>query len=479
MTGALPPALAARASWLALAVASVACAVTLLFCIATIASRPLDGSEGNFLFDAARIRHGLALYVDPVAGAWDYGPVPSRYYVLYTPFWALLLAAVPDAAAPIAARALSLASWYGLLAAFVAVAPRERRLVVAGAVLFVGGLYPLGLFAASGRPDALAVAIAATALLRSLHRGEVGAVEGALFALAPFFKPNIVAAGFGAIVADVIARRGRAWQPVLGAVGCAAVCAAGLQVASRGAWLNDLARSSWMPVSGSLWWEQIVSRGPFFALPVAYVAARAVHARSRLALWALGASVVWTLWSLAKIGSASNYWMEPCAVGLAIVTTTPPPALGPRLRAALGPLALAQALWTGVAAVKSSLDGLAVAPRKSAAIASARASCGAGESGVVVSDEAGVEVMLDGRLIEQALVVTQLVGRGAYPLSVWLEDWGRAEVRCLVMQSDLLERPATEVDADHDLLPPAMREMARGRFERVAVRDGLWIYRAR
>jgi hypothetical protein len=466
--GAITPALA-------LAVASLACAATVFFCVATMASRPLDGSEGNFLFDAARIRHGLALYVNPEAGAWDYGPVPSRYYVLYTPFWALALAALPDAAAPIGARALSLASWCGMLAALVVVAPRERRLAAAGGALFVGGLYPLGLFAASGRPDALAVGIVAMALVRSLRAGRVGAIEGALFALAPFFKPNVVAAGFGAIVADAMTRRRRAWPALIGAAGCAAACTAGLQVASHGAWLANLTRSAWMPMSLSLWWEQMVTRGPFVALPIAYAAACAIHARNRMALWALGSSVAWTLWSLAKIGSASNYWMEPCALGLAIVATMPRPPLGARLRAAVGPLALAQTLWTGVAAVKSSAEGLAVAPRKRAAIASTRASCGAGDTGVVVADE----VMLDGRLIEQPLVLSQLVARGGYPLSLWQKDWSRAEVRCLLMQSDLLERSDMEQDPDHDLLPQGMREMAHRRFERVAVRDGMWIYRAR
>ncbi|MGH7436420.1 MAG: hypothetical protein ACRENE_12175, partial [Polyangiaceae bacterium] len=94
-------------------------AATFVFAVATLASRPLDGSEGTFLFEAARIRHGLPLYVDPLSGAFDYGAVPSRFYVLYTPFWAAVVASFPEGAAPALARALSLAAWFGLLGGLV------------------------------------------------------------------------------------------------------------------------------------------------------------------------------------------------------------------------------------------------------------------------------------------------------------------------------------------------------------------------
>jgi hypothetical protein len=131
-----------------------------------------------------------------------------------------------------------------------------------------------------------------------------------------------------------------------------------------------------------------------------------------------------------------------------------------------------------VAAIRSSTEAIAAAPRKRAAIASARAVCGALDGDVVMADEPGLEVMVNGRLIEQPLVLTQLVRRGAFPEAVWLDDVARPRVRCLVMQSDLLERGAGEENPDHDLFPPVARHAMRARFELVTSRDGVWIYRA-
>ncbi len=459
-------------------VAAVAFGATLVFALSTLASRPLDGSEGNFLFDASRLRHGLSLYVDPNLGAWDYGPVPSRYYVLYAPFWAAMLAAVPGSVAPTLSRALSIAAWFGFLAGVFASSPRSHRVAVAVAVAFVGGLYPLTLFAASGRPDALAVALAGLAVLRSLRSGRVGAFEGALFALAPFFKPNVLAAGLGALAADLVSRRARAWPGLAGAASSSIACAGVLGLASGGVWLEHLLKSTWMPLSSTLWLEQMATRAPFFTAPLAFTAWCAWRANDRLALSALGSSVAWTLWSLAKIGSASNYWMEPCAVGVAIVATSPAAPLPAALRAIAAPLALVQACWTGVAAIRSSTEAIAAAPRKRAAIVSARVVCGAQDGDVVMADEPGLEVMLNGRLIEQPLVLTQLVRRGGFPEAIWLDDVARPRVRCLVMQSDLLERRAGEQNPDHDLFPPALRRALRARFELATSGDGVWIYRA-
>lgn len=469
-----------KALWAAaLVVAAVAFGATLLFALSTLASRPLDGSEGNFLFDASRLRQGFSLYVDPRLGAWDYGPVPSRYYVLYAPFWAATLAAVPGSFAPAFSRALSIVAWFGFLAGVFAATPRSRRGAVLVAVAFVGGLYPLTLFAASGRPDALAVALAGLAVVRSLRSGRVGAIEGALFALAPFFKPNVLAAGLGALAADVVSRRARAWPALAGAASAGVACAGVLDLASGGAWLEHLLKSTWMPLSPTLWLEQMATRAPFFAVPLAFSAWCALRAKDRLALSALGASVAWTLWCLAKIGSASNYWMEPCAVGVAIVATSPAPPLPAALRVIAAPLALVQACWSGVAAIRSSTEAILAAPRKRAAIASARAVCGAKDGEVVMADEPGIEMMLNGRLIEQPLVLTPLVRRGVFPEAIWLEDVARPPVRCLVMQSDLLEKTASEEDPDHDLFPPALRRALRARFALETSRDGAWIYRAR
>ncbi|MGH7438190.1 MAG: hypothetical protein ACRENE_21100, partial [Polyangiaceae bacterium] len=341
---------------------------------------------------------------------------------------------------------------------------------------FVASLYPLTLFASSGRPDAPAVALAGLALFRSVRRGRVGALEGALFALAPFFKPNVFAMGVAALVADGLRRRGRAWPGLLGASSCGVVCVAVLERVSGGAWLAHLVASTRMSWSATLWLEQMASRAPFFALPLAVCAWAAVEARAEMAGAALAASVAWTVVSLAKVGSASNYWMEPCVAGLVVLATAPVPSLPARVRGAAGVLAIAQALWTGVAAVRSSLEAVGGAKEKAAAVAAARSRCGAKPDEVVLADEAGLEQTIDVRVVTQPLVFTHLVARGLFPLGTWIDDVERPQVRCLVLQSDWLERADGASDVDHDLYPSSLRPVLRSRFELVHRDAGLWVY---
>jgi hypothetical protein len=473
----------AMATWAMRAVVAAACAATVAFALVTLATRPLDGTEGSLLFDAARIRDRLPLYVDPLQGAWSYGPVPSRYYVLHTPLWAAVLSLLPAGDAAPLARALAIGAWLGLLAGIALGARPGNRGVAWPGALFLAGAYPLTLFAAAGRHDAPALLLAGVALLRSMRRGRAGALEGGLFALAAFLKPNVVGAAAG-VVACTLWHDGRRSAPVLaGLASVTAACVLGLHVASDGAWLEHLVASTQTTPALGLWLEQMASRLPFFGLPLAAAFGVAWRARDtsagRIGLWALAASTAWTCVSLAKVGSASNYWMEPCVVALAIAALAPLPALhgGPAVVASVA--ALAQALWVGVAAVRSSLDGLATAPRRAAVLAGVRQACGAGPQDVVLADEPGLEMTLDGRVVQMPFVMTHLVRAGRYPLAPWQADVQRGPVRCLVMQTDLLERPPEQVHPVADLFDPPMRATLRERFALVQAKDSLWVYAAR
>src|SRR5271165_5666254 len=68
----------------------------LVWGIAQAFVRPPDYAEGCVLFNAARIRSGLPLYVNPVVGAHEYGEPPARYFVAYTPLAAMWLSALPS-----------------------------------------------------------------------------------------------------------------------------------------------------------------------------------------------------------------------------------------------------------------------------------------------------------------------------------------------------------------------------------------------
>lgn len=482
----------------AIVVVGVALVATLAWAIATLAVRPLDGVEGDVLFEADRLRASLALYIDPARGAHDYGPVPTRYLVLYPPLWSALLSLVPRAASATIARASALASWVGLLGWIVARAPRERRRVAGAAAAFVAGVWVLALFAAAGRPDAFAVLLAGLALERATRRSSSGqgpridAVAGALFALAAWVKPNVIGMAPGAFAGALVASR-TLREPLLRRVAAGAAAAAGvsaaascvLSIATGRAWIDHLLASTGQPPSLALFVEQTTSRLPFFAaLFGAAALAGASRARARdpgaaIALGALLSSVAWCVLSLAKIGSASNYFLEPCVASVVVLARAPLPSMPARGRVALAGAALAQALWTGTASVKSALEQIPLAGERASVLASARAACGAAPSDVVLADEPGLERMLDGRVVETPFQSTHLARRGKFPVAAWIDDVSRPEVRCLVMQDDLLERPLDVVSVAHDRFGPELRRVLRAEFELVARRGGFFVYRRR
>ena len=60
---------------LAVLVVAAAALASLAYSVMTLGVRPLDGVEGEVLFEGQRLREGLPIYTDPIAGVTDYGPV--------------------------------------------------------------------------------------------------------------------------------------------------------------------------------------------------------------------------------------------------------------------------------------------------------------------------------------------------------------------------------------------------------------------
>lgn len=454
---------------------------TLAWVVLTMATRPLDGVEGDVLFEASRLRAGLPLYVDPASGARDYGPVPARYFVLYPPLWPALLALLPPSFA--LARAVATASWLGLLAWIVARAPRVRRTAAATAALLASGSFVLALYGASARPDALAVLASGIAVERAARRGSVDALAGALFAVAAFVKPNVLGAAPGALVVALMLSRRAALPGVLGAAGAAAVLGAGLSALAGEAWLGHLLASTVQPPSLARWFEQMASRAPFFAAPIALALACGWRARRdpgvAIATGALLTSSAWAVLSFAKIGSASNYMMEPMACVVVVFARASLPVMGGRAQTALALGILAQSAHNGVASVRSALEEVTLARERQRAVAEARALCGSGARDVVIADEPGLELMLDGRIVQTPFQSTHLARAGRFPIAAWIEDVSRPEVTCLLMQDDLLQRPLEDVRVEHDRFGPELRRVLSGRFVLAGERGGLRTYRLR
>lgn len=477
---------------LAALVCGAALLATLAWLVLTFPVRPLDGVEGDVLFEALRLRAGAPLWVDPAVGALEYGLPPARYYVLYPPLWSAVLALAPTSAAPLVARALSALAWLGVLAFAVRAAPRGARRAPAALAAFAAGAWVLTFYGASGRPDALAVALAGVALLRASRAGRVDVLAGALFALAACVKPNVLGAAPGALLGAALAghREGgraaaarRSLPGVAGALGTGALVALVLTAASGRAWLTHLLASTGQAPSGALWAEQMASRAPFFALPllatlaVGLRASRA-SASALVATSALATSLAWCALALAKIGSAANYFLEPFVAAVVVLAHAPLPKLRtPAASFAIAGLLLGQALWTGIASVRSAVEHVALSRARAGLLREARTLCGAPPSSVVIADEPGLELALDGRIVETPFQSTHLGRRGAFPIAAWREDVRRPEVACLVMQDDLLERPLAEVSIEHDRFGPELRGALREAFVRVEARAGWFLYR--
>lgn len=477
---------------------------TLAWAALTSKTRLLDGVEGEVLFEASRLRHGLRLYVDPAEGAYDYGAIPARYLVLYPPLWPKALSLLPEAHAALLARAANTAAYLGVLGFIVAWAPKQRRFATALFAGLVAGTFVLGLYATSARPDGVAVALAGLALHRAARRASAAApaadpvvrvdvVAGVLFALAAWLKPNVIGVMPGAIVGAMIAtlsrgaRVGPALRGVLPALAAmlavSAVIAGVLTFGSGGAWALHLLASTGQPPSAALWQSQLLSRAPFFAFPLLgalYLGLRPPRdPGATVAGVALLTSVVWCVACLAKIGSASNYFLEPCVAAAIVIARVDLPAVGPTARLAFSLAALVQAAWNGTASVKSAIEHVRASPIRSATIASVRAACGARAEDVVIADEPGLELMMNGRIVATPFQSTHLARRGRFPQGAWIADVNRPEVKCLVMQSDLLSRPLSDVRIEHDAFGPELRRALADRFELAFERGGLFVYKVR
>jgi len=469
---------------LAVVVVLVALVMSLGYAVLALGVRPLDGVEGEVLFEGERIRAGLPIYTDPVAGVGDYGPIAARFYVLYPPVWAWLVSWVPPRSAMLVARTVASFAWFGLLVAIVLRAPRERKMAAAVTAAFTAGVYTLTLFAAAARPDALAVAFAGAALIRAVERGHVDMRAGALFALAVWTKPNVMGLAAGAFAVQLLLDRKVAARAIAAGLFVSGGIAAILQHASNGVWLDHLLRATGQPASLTLWGEQVSSRLPFLGAPIVLALvlswrARAAGPGTKIAFGALAASFAWTLVSLAKIGSASNYWMEPMVATTVVAALVPwtLPETG-RVAWGLAGASLFQALWTGVGTMRSVPEAIDAANVHAQFVQRVRATCNPGVDEVILADEPGLELMLNGRVIATPFQLTHLARRGKYPLEPWVSDVLRVESRCLLMEDDLLDRPLSQVSVEHDRFGPELRTVLRAKFVRTQEQGGWRLYRA-
>lgn len=419
---------------------------TLWFVVRTMGVRLPYWGEAEVVFEASRLRNKLPLYVDPFLGAHEYGDPPSRYYVTYPPVWTWVISRVGESGALLFGRLACTMAWFGSLATLVWTAHHgaaTRRAAALGAA-FVAGIWVLANFATVGRPDSIACALAAIALARSIRDKTVDDVSVALFVLVPWVKPTVIGLPIAAIVASAVLDRERTWRTVRTAfIGFGAAFAIA-HFGSKGALLMHVVRSNAQPFTLEAWLDQVPARLPFFLPLLVWALVVAWRERAdrgmKIGFYALAASLSWTLLALAKTGSSSNYWMEPCIGAVVVISRAREPFPVP-LRAAHVLGALGLVLWADVGSIRSAFEHADAERRDAAFLATIKASCGVRERGadpekeapdVIAADEAGIELALNGRILTPTYQMVHLVKRGIYPAPLWISDLESAKTRCLV-----------------------------------------------
>lgn len=442
------------------------------FVLGLLGTRPQVYGEAEVLFEAARMRENLPLYVDPLEGAFDYGAVPSRYYVCYPPLWSFVLSFVRADAAPVVARAACTAAWFGALFGVARASlpvPTDKRAATIVAT-YGSGSWVIANLVTTGRPDAIALAIVAYALVRTLRVGFVDSCAAALFTLAAWVKPNIFAIGLGAGIATLLASPRRAAGMLWGIVAVSVPVACVLHRVSGGAWLEHFQRSLLQSLQLEDWWGRVYPRA-LWLVPASFTAwvawkDRARH-EARLVLAAYVTSVVWTLVSLAKIGSAANYWAEPMLAAVAVFRVCPLPRFEWKNVFSLG--AAAHACWACAATVISVHDAFVVDGAHGALLERARTICRISNGGVLIADHPGPEQQVNGRIVSPSFQTEWLVLTGKLPADLVIRDIERPEVACLLAVSDL----------DQAFFAPSVRAALMAKFVRVDEGGGWSLYRAR
>jgi hypothetical protein len=214
-------------------------------------------------------------------------------------------------------------------------------------------------------------------------------------------------------------------------------------------------QSNAQPFALGPWLEQVPARLPFFATLFAWCAWQGRH--EKIAFGAFVGAFAWTLIALAKTGSSSNYWMEPCIAALVLLARAPRASYDDRR---LAGAALVSVLYVGVASIRGALEHRATFRRDAEVVESFRAECT-----LVAADEAGIELVLDGRILMPAYQMTYLVKKGSVPESLF-HDQLRA-VPCYVEHTSQLS-----------LLPNVASELPR-LFDGPRERDGFRLWKKR
>jgi hypothetical protein len=417
-------------------VLAVSVVSVLVFVFGTIASRAPYWGEAEVLFEASRIRSGYPLFIDPiVGGATEYGEPPSRFFVTYPPILSLVFAAIPSAAAMIVGRILASLAWFGSLAWIVRSSSKEERPNAIAAAAFIAGIWVIANFAATARPDSFACACAAIGLNRAVMKKQIDLPSLCLLILAAWLKPTLLGLPAGAIIAN------KNLRTALFAVTIAAVSFLLFHFLTGGKLVSHVIASNAQPFSFAIWLDRITHHLPFFG-PLFVVALVHHKSANRIARGAMIGSLAWVLLAIAKTGSSANYWMEPCVAALVLLAHTKGPFSFGKSGLVHAAITLAVVLYADVAAITSSFRQMNHYQRESAFLTKVRSQC---DSGAIASDEQGLELALNNRIIIPAYQMSWLVHEGKFPREIYVDTITAPPVKCFLIHKSASPIAAPEI----------------------------------
>jgi hypothetical protein len=474
----------------ALLVAGLCAAGGILFLAHGWLTRPFGRVEAEIVFQASRLQHGWPLYVDPAVGAWEYGPPPSRYYVLYTPLWPWVLATLSPRTIlgmRTVGRAVNAVLFLTTLGAVVRGSrPGNRTTVATGALLAVG-LAMLVREAGTADADMVAVALSTLGLLRATRRRGLDPLSAALLAVAPLVKPSVLGVPAGVVVAHLMTqwrsgpRRLLSPLAVGGLVGGAFV---GLfHVWSHGAWLTHIVRATGQPLSLDRWLQEFGGRFMFLGLPHAVAGVFAVRRRAPLvATLPLATSLAWSIFSMAKHGSGTQYWLEPTMAALVALGSCEATPTAIRTGRWLAWAGVVLALAVGATSFPELVSASREERRWNAVVEGLRAHCTLRPGEVIVSSDSTLELELDGRIIVPRWQTSYLVRTGRFPLDEWRHDLARPDgPRWFVHSEDYLEPPPDRIEGIMEVsaFRKELRDVIEASFVYDDEIDGMLVYRRR
>lgn len=402
--------------------------------VAWVSFSPREGSavEDEIIVEAFRVRHGLELYVDPHQGTTDSGSPPSRYFVLYTPTFSMLLGHLPAGSLEgirFEGRLVSLISW-GL--ALLLVTRVGRGATLAG-LLSAGSVFLLRNVGAS--PDCFAMLFVALGLTRFLKRGVWDPWVSLSLVAAPFVKPSAVGVVLGMHLAHLLVVRKRALVGFAMSAAWTAAFLVGCHVASDGQWFVHLRNSTFQTLSWDRFVEEFGARALVLGVPHLVVLLLGVLSRANpYGIGALGVSLLWSTFSMAKHGSGSHYFLEPTLAAVALLTTLDPSRLPGRVRTWGTVGAFALCVVSAAISLPAYVRGLRARGTLAALYDAVSKACARGPEEVVLSSWIGVEVDLNGRFLVPVWQTSYLARAGRFPLSHWERDLRHKNVAWLVTE---------------------------------------------